>query len=362
VAGPRIGAFAGVLAASVALSGVLGYAGEAVFSRVRGAGAVVDAYGAAFLLPDLLNYFLAGGALSIAFIPFYTRIRDVQGEDAAERFLAVVLGTTGALAVVATVAMWVGADQLVAAQFPRFDPDQAALTARLTRILLPAQIFFLTGGVLRGALMARGRFLSPSAAPVLYNGSIIVAGLALGHRLGAEGFAWGALLGAVVGAFGSAWLEVRRVPGMRVSMRLSLTDRDFGRYLVTALPLMLGVTLLTVDEWYDRWFAGLMVAGSIAALRFARVLMQLPVAIVGQAIATAALPTLARLASEGREDDLHETLLGALRAGLSLACLGAVGAFVFAEPLVRCIREELKFWTESLLSMSINLRKIVYVH
>ena len=82
--------------------------------------------------------------------------------------------------------MWRGADGLVGLQFPRFDADQAALTTRLTRILLPAQIFFIAGGVLRGALMARGHFAAQSAAPVIYNGAIILFGLALGPTLGAE--------------------------------------------------------------------------------------------------------------------------------------------------------------------------------
>jgi putative peptidoglycan lipid II flippase len=288
---------AGVLAASVALSRVLGYVREAVLSRVLGVGPEVDAYRAAFMLPDLLNYFLAGGALSIAFIPFYTRVRDGEGEAAAQRFLAVVMGTTGALAVLVTVAMWLGADRLIALQFPRFDPEQTTLTIRLTRILLPAQIFFIAGGVLRGALMARGHFAAQSAAPVLYNGAIIACGLALGPQLGAEGFAWGALLGALLGPFGAAWLEARRVEGLRFGVRISFTDRALRSYLVAAVPLMFGVTLLTVDEWYDKWFGGLLAAGSIAALGYARVLMQLPVAIVGQAIATAALPTLSRFAS-----------------------------------------------------------------
>jgi putative peptidoglycan lipid II flippase len=83
--------------------------------------------------------------------------------------------------------------------------------------------------------------------------------------------------------------------------------------------------------------------GSVAALGYARMLMQLPVAVIGQAIATAALPTLARLASEGRHRELDETLLGTLRTGLALACLGAGAEFVFAEPLVRLLYEGGRF-------------------
>ena len=117
--GPRLSAIAALLAASVALSRVLGYAREAVLSRVLGISPAVDAYRAAFMLPDLLNYFLAGGALSIAFIPFYTRVRETRGEDAARHLLAVVLGTTALLAVLATALLWVNASDLVALQFPR---------------------------------------------------------------------------------------------------------------------------------------------------------------------------------------------------------------------------------------------------
>jgi putative peptidoglycan lipid II flippase len=197
--------------------------------------------------------------------------------------------------------------------------------------------------VLRGALMARGHFVSQTLAPLVYNGAIIAGGLALGAQIGAEGFAWGALVGAALGPFGSACLEASRVPGVRVRARVSASDAEFRRYLVAALPLMLGVTLLTVDEWYDRWFGALLSAGSVASLAYARQLMQLPVAVVGQAIATAALPTLSRYASEGRTDELDATLLGALRAAVTLACLGAAGAFVFAEPLVRVVYEGGRF-------------------
>jgi putative peptidoglycan lipid II flippase len=323
-----------VLAGSVALSRVLGAGREMVLTRVLGAGAEADAYKAAFLLPDLLNYFLAGGALSIAFMPFYTRLWNREGDAAADRFLAVVFGTTGALAIAVTALLWLGAYPLVWIVFPKFSAEQAALTAHLTRILLPAQIFFVTGGVLRGALMARGRFASQSLAPVVYNLAIIACGLALGTRIGAEGFAWGALLGAIAGAFGTAWLEIRRIPEIRLFARIDLRDPALRAYLTAVLPLVAGVTLGTADDWFGRWFGGLLGAGAIASLGYARQLMLLPVGIVGQSIATAALPALARHASQGQDQELHETLLGALRAGLSLACLAAAASFVFASPLV----------------------------
>jgi putative peptidoglycan lipid II flippase len=334
---------AAVLAGSVALSRVLGAGREMVLTRVLGASAEADAYKAAFLLPDLLNYFLAGGALSIAFMPFYTRLWNRDGDAAADRFLAVVFGTTGALAIAVTGLLWLGAHPLVGWMFPKFSAEQAALTAHLTRILLPAQIFFVTGGVLRGALMARGRFVSQSLAPVVYNLAIIAGGVALGSRIGAEGFAWGALFGAIAGAFGTAWLEIRRIPEVRLFARIDLRDPALHAYLAAVLPLVAGVTLGTADDWFGRWFGGLLGAGAIASLGYARQLMLLPVGIIGQSIATAALPTLAQHASAGRDSELHDTLLGALRVGVSLACLAAAASFVFALPLVTLLYQGGRF-------------------
>jgi hypothetical protein len=100
---------------------------EMVLTRVLGAGAEADAYRAAFLLPDLLNYFLAGGALSIAFIPFYTRLWRATGMPAADRFLAVIFGTTGALAIAATRAV-ARAPSARGAAVSGFSAEQAALT------------------------------------------------------------------------------------------------------------------------------------------------------------------------------------------------------------------------------------------
>jgi putative peptidoglycan lipid II flippase len=325
---------AALLAGSVLLSRVLGYVRDAVLAWRIGATGEADAYFAAFMVPDLLNHLLAGGALTIAFIPFYTRQRADGGDEAAARFLAVTLGTIGALAVLLTAILWWWADALIAFQFPRYAPEIQALTVRLTRIVLPAQIFFITGGVIRGALMAHGRFSAQALAPVLYNLGIIAGGLALGGLLGAEGFAWGALVGAVVGPFLAPLVEAGWLGTLRIRLRVAPLDRDFLGYLVVALPLMIGVSLLTVDEWYDKWFGGLHATGTVSHLVYARRLMLVPIAVVGQAIATAAFPLLSRYWSEGRREEMNRTLLDALRAGLALALLGGVAFIVFAEPVV----------------------------
>jgi putative peptidoglycan lipid II flippase len=353
---PRLTAVAGVLAGSVLLSRVLGYLREAVLARELGASASADAYYAAFQIPDLLNYLLAGGALSIAFVPFYSRVLSQEGRAAAEELLARVTGTIGALAVAATALLWWQAEALVALQFPRFAPETQALTVRLTRILLPAQVFFIAGGIVRAALMAHGRFATQALAPLVYNGSIIAGGLLFAGSIGAEGFAWGALVGAAVGTWGIAWLDARLGLGMRMSLRVTPRDAGVRHYLAVAVPLMFGLSLAAADEWYDRWFGGLLATGTVASLAYARRLMQLPVAVVGGAIATAALPTLSRLWSEGRREALDGVLRTTLQVGIGLSVLAAGASFVFAAPIVDVVYRRGAFGSENAAVVSELLR------
>lgn len=330
----RMGAAALLLAASVLLSRVLGYVREALLAYRVGAGSATDAYYAAFQIPDLLNYLLAGGALSIAFLPLYTA-RLAAGDDAgADHLLATVLGTLTAVAAAATALLWWYAEPLIALQFPRFDAPTQALTVHLTRIVLPAQVFFIAGGIINATLFAHGRFGAAALAPLLYNAAIIAGGLLLAPRLtlGVEGFAWGALAGAVLGPFLAPLLYARGL--VRLRARLAPHDRVFLSYLVVAAPLMFGQTLLTVDEWYQRWFGALLGAGAVSHLSYARRLMQVPVAVVGQALAAAALPTLARLFAERRTDALNRVVLRTTQAALALAVIAAAGCWALSEPLV----------------------------
>ena len=346
--GARLGAAAALLAGSILLSRLLGYLRDVVLADRVGAGAQADAYYAAFQIPDLLNYLLAGGALAIAFIPLYSRTREARGQQAAERLFACVLGNVGLAALVTTGLLWFYAEALISLQFPDFDAETKALTVRLTRIVLPAQIFFLTGGIVRAVLMAHGRFGAQAAAPLLYNLAVIAGGLAAGTP---EGFAWGVLVGSVLGPFVVPLLDLARMRTLRLRVRLAF-DPDFKKYLWVALPLMLGLSLATVDEWYERWFGATLAVGTVAHLSFARKLMMAPVAVVGQAVAAAALPSLARLFAAGEREALNRTLLQTLRVSLVLAVLSGTACAVLAGPLVEFVYRHGRFGQQDAVAVA----------
>lgn len=330
----QFGFVAMLLAGSVLLSRVLGFVREILLANQVGISSQADAYSAAFQIPDILNYLLAAGA-SVALVPFYTQRKAEHGLDSARILLGTVLGTVTMVTIGVTALLFVFADVLVDLQFPHFDLETRRLTARLTRILLPAQVAFVAGGIIRGGLMAEGRFASQAFMPVIYNFGIIVGGIALAPSIGVEGFAWGALAGAIVGPFFGAVFEAHGRLPLRV--RFSLLDAEFLKYLWVAFPLMIGVTLLTVDEWYGRWFGQMRGEGTVSSLRYARYLMLLPVAFIGQAVATAALPTLAQLFSQGKQREFSRVFQGTLKASLLLSICFSGGTWVVARPLVQSV-------------------------
>jgi len=331
---------AGLLAGSVLLARVLGFVRDALFATQVGVGSAGDAYFAAFMIPDMLGYFMAAGAAAIAVTPPYLRRLEREGPEVAAQFASTVVGNVGVFAVAATIALWFFAEPLLRLQFDQFDDATITQTVRLMRIVLPAQIFFLTGGILRGVLMAHGRFGPQAAASVVYSAMPIVGGLILA---GAEGFAWGTLVGAVIGQWAIPVLALRRLPGAVGRIRINPFDMDFREYVWLALPLMLGLGLATVDEWYEKWFGGQLQAGAIAAITYARKLMMAPVAVVGQAVGAALLPTLTMLFQREDRDGFEQTLTTTLRATLGLGILAGGALAVFRFSIIELLYEHGRF-------------------
>ena len=308
----RMGRAALIMVMSVLLSRVMGFVREMVIASNAGASAETDLYFAAFTLPDFLNHLLAGGALSITFIPIFSRYLAAGDEAGGQRFASVVLTNMTVFGLPLIVALEFLADSLVPLIAPGFTDAQVVACARLVRIILPAQYFFYVGGILMAAQYSHERFLVPALAPIIYNAGIIVGGVALAPWLGMEGFCWGVLLGAFAGNFAIQYLGARRV-GLRLHWHFSIRHPGFIEFFKLSIPLMLGLSLILVDEWIGKALGSYLVPASISWLNYARTLMRVPIAIVGQAAGVASFPFLSRLAAEGKHDELERTTGRALR-------------------------------------------------
>jgi putative peptidoglycan lipid II flippase len=295
-----------LLMSAVMLSRVIGYVREAYIAYAFGAGPQTDAYVAAFTLPDWLNYILAGGAASITFISIYTRFLAEKREADAQKTFSIVITVMSTVMIAGTVIAETFTPQFVRWMFHGFSPAQVNLTVHLTRILLPAQIFFYVGGVVSAILISHRLFLLPAFGPLLYNALIIVGGILGRRHFGIASLAYGALAGSIAGPFLASVIGAARIgTGYRPSF--DVTNPAFREWVKLSIPLMLGVSLVTADDWILRHYASSGV-GDIARLNYAKRLFAVPIAVLGQATGQASLPFFARLFNEKRMKEFAATV------------------------------------------------------
>jgi putative peptidoglycan lipid II flippase len=343
----RMGLAAAIVAGGVLLSRVLGLVRQIVFAWILGAGATGDEYFVAFIIPDFLNYLLAGAYMAITLIPILTR-RFARGdeEDAWRAFWAItrplVLGVT-----LLVLAMMPLVPAILRAIEPGFAEDQIATASRLTRIVLPAQIFFIAGQLLTAVQFARQRFVIPTIGPIIYNVAIIAGGLIGGvgrDNPSADGFAWGALAGAFLGIFvlqiWGAWRE-----GLRPPRRAPWRHPSVGRYFALAVPLMLGQSLVVLDEQLGRTFGSLVSDGGVSWLTFGRQTMLVPVGVIAQAAGVATYPFLASLVAEGRHREMAEAVGRAIRYIVVLSLAATALLMAASTQIVRGLYERGSFDT-----------------
>src|SRR5574341_52410 len=333
-----------LLTSTIMLSRVIGYFREAYIAWAFGAGTQTDAYVAAFTLPDFLNYLVAGGAVAITFVSIFTRyVAEGREQEAHKAFSIIITLMTSVLLVGVALAM-VFTPQRLRLIFHDFSRQQLELCASLTRILLPARVFFYVGGVVSAVLLSRRLFLFPALGPLLYNVGIIAGGVVLSGRMGIASLAVGALAGAFAGPFllnaiGAARAAVRYRPSF------DLSHPGFREWVQLSIPLMLGVTLVAADEWILRFFAqgG---AGDITRLNYAKRLFAVPVAVLAQATGQASLPFFARLVGEKKMEEFAATVSGMVYRTAAVSLLAAAWMMASALPLVDLVyrRGRLQFF------------------
>ena len=309
----RIAAATGIVMASVLLSRVLGLFREWTVAHQIGSNSITDAYYAAFTLPDFLNYLIAGGSLSVTFIPVFAMYVAEKNEDEGWRAFSTVMSVMGVVLVVLVSLAEIFAPQLVKLIAPGFDPAERQRVIFLTRIMLPAQICFYEGSILSAVQYAKGQFIIPSLAPIIYNLGIILGGILLAPRIGITGFAVGVLGGAILGNFLLQIYGAHRA-GAKFSPNFNVRHAGFWMFLKLSIPIMLALSLSFVDDWIIRAFGSYLHAGSITWLTWGKTLMRVPLGLVGQAIGVASFPILAQLYSEKKFDELNKILNSTFRA------------------------------------------------
>jgi len=300
-----------------------------------GSGMAADALNGAFVLPDMISYFLVGGAASITFVTILTRYRETGREVEGQRSLSVIV-TTMCLVLGAAIGLAeIFAPWYIHWWFSGFDTEKAALCVHLTRILLPAQLCFFAGGVFGAVLLVRKQFSVQAVAPLIYGLGTIVGGVLLVHKIGVSSLAIGTVAGAFFGPFLLNYVFARRA-GTRFRPILDWRDAGLCEWVRLSLPLMVGVSLVTADSWIIAHFASA-TSGAVSLMSYAKQLFTAPMAVLAQAAGAASMPFFASLWSQQRRFDFATQVANSVSRVAALGLLSASGMVALAAPLVELL-------------------------
>ena len=165
-----------IMSFSMLLSRFMGLFRDKVISWQFGTSGEADLYFAAFVVPDFINYLLAGGYVSITLMPLLSRLFD-EDKDKAWRFFSAVFWWALFAVITLTCIAWIFAKPLASLVAPGFNSMQIERLTFFLRLILPAQIFFVSGACFSAILFLRKQFIIPAFTPLIYNGCIIICGL-----------------------------------------------------------------------------------------------------------------------------------------------------------------------------------------
>ncbi len=305
----------------------------------------LDAFWAAFRIPDTLFNLLVAGALASAFIPVFTGYLAKEREDEAWRVASSVMNAIVILLIALSAIMWVLAPWIVPVLAPFPDQAQIDTTVRLSRIMLLSPIFMGLSALFTGILNSNRQFLSGATAPLVYNFVIILFAVFLSPFLGIEALAWGTVAGALM-----MWLV--QVPELtfrrtRYKLALDLGHPGVKEIVRLTLPRTLALGAVQLIFIVDTYLAAKMPEGSLTALNYAFQLMQLPLGVFSIAISAAVFPTLSSYAAQGLQAKMRDILQQAIRWILFLTLPTVVIMIVLRRPIVNLLFQYGNFGPEA---------------
>ena len=339
-----------IIAVFIGLEKLLGFVRQLIIARQFGLSAELDAFNAANNLPDLIFALISGGALAIAFIPVLSEYLEEKGRpvmwDLFSRIANLVFLVTAVLS--ALIAIF--ATQLVSGNLgiaPGFAAAQQTLVVDLMRLNLVATLLFSISGLVIAGLQANQHFLLPALARSMYDVGTLVGVLILAPQTGYQigpitlpafgmgiyGLAYGTVLGALL-------FLLIQIPGLiRYKFhwvpKINLHHPGVQQVLRVMGPRVGSVFFIYLVLIYipDN-IASRLPSGSITALVYGWLIMQVPETLIGTAIGTAMLPTLSKQIARQERDVFTGLLNRSLRVILALTIPASVLIAMVIRPLV----------------------------
>ncbi len=301
-----------IVSGAFLVSRVLGWLRMTTITGVFGATTDVDAFFAAFRIPDLIFQLVAAGAIASALVPVVSGLLASDLESRAWRVVSTVFNLTLVASIGLSILFWLAAPAIVPLITPGFDAAATELAVDLTRLMILGPIFLALGAVVTALLNASGRFAAAAIAPIAYNLGIIVAALVLGPSMGVTALA----IGVVFGSLGHLLVQlpsVRRRTAFFYHAVIGVHDPEARKVFALLGPRALGMGAAQITFIVNTTLASTLAAGSITAYAVAFTILQLPIGFLAVPLGIVLLPTLSRSAAGGATEELARMVAGALR-------------------------------------------------
>ncbi len=318
------------------LSRLLGFLRDMIIARFFGAGIAADAFFVAFRIPNLWRRLVGEGSLTISFIPIYTEYLTRRSEEESREVTHIAFTLAGVLLFFLTVVGILFSPILIRIIAPGFAqiPEKFELTVMLNQIIFPYLFFMGLFALCMGILNSLRHFFAPAFAPIFLNISIILSVFLFYHvfEKPVMTLAVGVLAGGVI----QFLFQIPFLLKKRVSFRFNLNFRHpaIKRIGYLMIPGLIGTGVYQLNVFVDTIFASFLPSGSVSYLYYADRLMEFPLGIFAVAIGMASLPSLSGLASQGKVEELKETLSFTFRLVSFISIPAMVGLIALKAPII----------------------------
>lgn len=338
-----------IIAVFFGLEKILGLTRQLIISRTFGDRInLLDTFNAANNIPDMLFALISGGALAMALIPVLSEALETEGRNQAWEIFSRIANLVFLVTAGLSILVVVFANQLVHWNIgiaPGFGPEQQDLVADLMQLNLVATLLFSMAGLVIAGLQANQHFLLPAIAPSMYDigaliGILILVpetGIQIGpitlpaFGMGIHGLVYGTILGAAL------FLGIQ-IPGLikykfRWSPRININHPGVRKVLVMMGPRVLTMFFIQTIFIAQDNLASRLIEGTVAALVYGWLFMQVPESLIGTAIGTALLPTISEQVARNDSDGLFKSLNTTIRVILALTIPAATLLIVGIRPV-----------------------------
>lgn len=325
-----------LLSTTTLISRIIGLLRDRIFAHYFGAGSVMDAYYAAFRVPDLIYNLLIAGALTAGFIPVFIKLfYESEDKSVAWKLVNNVLNIVGVTLAFITFFGIIFTPLLVKMVAPGFTEENLDLVVRFTRIMLLSPLFLGISMVLGGVLQSLRQFLLYSFAPIFYNLGIIFGAAVLTKIFGVTGLAYGVVLGAGLHLL----LQIFGVHKNHFRWKWEFNLKDSSTRLIgnLMLPRAFGLAVTQINILIITAMASLLPIGSVSVFNYANNLQAVPAGIIGIPFALAVFPVLSRKALHMENGEFGEQISNTARQIIFLIAPLSVCILLLRAQIVRVV-------------------------